>query len=103
MKILKENPKLSISVIITLVVEVYSLVSSNAELLGIESNTLAKISVIVSMISLVWKQVKPEESLFTMAYKSIGGGGIMELSLHREAEADEKDYKRICAIYNIII
>ena len=76
MKILKNNPKLSLSVIVTLILSVYSLISQNAELLGIDTKTMAIISVIVSIVSLVWKQVRPEESLFTLAYKSIGGGGI---------------------------
>ena len=72
MKQLKENPKLSISLIITLILEVWTLFSNNSELFNIQGETLAKISVIVSIISLVWKQVKPTESVFKMAFRHVG-------------------------------
>ena len=71
MKILKENPKLSVSVVVTLLLEVWSLISTNPELIGIGGETLAKISLIVSIISLIWNQFKPSESVFKVAYKRI--------------------------------
>ena len=71
MKILKENPKLSVSVVVTLLLEVWTLISTNPELIGIGGKTLAKISLIVSIISLIWNQFKPNESAFKVAYKRI--------------------------------
>ena len=72
MKLLKKNPKLSISVIITIILEIYSMISQSSEILGISSKTMALISLIVSVISLVWNQLKPDESVFKMAYRHVG-------------------------------
>ena len=72
MKSFKESPKLTVSVIITLVLEIYTLVSSNAELLGIDSKLMATISLLVTVVSMVWKQVKPDESAFKMVARHVG-------------------------------
>lgn len=71
-----KNPKLTVSMIITILTSLYSLLSDNAEILNIEAGTLAIISTIITAISIVWKALKPDESAFTMVAKSIPGGGI---------------------------
>lgn len=67
MKILRESPKLSLSVIVTLILSIYAIVSENSELLGIDTKTMAIISVIVSIVSAIWKVVSPKESVFKKA------------------------------------
>ena len=71
-----KNPKLTVSMIITILTTLYTLLVDNAAILNIDAGTLAIISFIISAISVVWKAIKPEESAFTMIAKSIPGGGV---------------------------
>jgi len=72
LKEVKKSPKLTISFIVTVILNIYDLVSVNAELLGIPSKTMAQISLLVAVISMVWKYFKPEESAFKMLAKHVG-------------------------------
>jgi hypothetical protein len=68
----KENPKISITLIITILLNAYDLISANATILGIDTKTMAYMSLIISIISMVWKSIKPEQSVFSMMFKHVG-------------------------------
>lgn len=72
MKQLKQSPKLTISFIITLVFGTWNIIKANAEVFNISVDTIAKISILITIISYVWKQFNPEESAFTLVAKHIG-------------------------------
>lgn len=66
------NPKTTISAIISLLLLANQLLTDSAEVIGMNSKTLAIISLIITFISLAWKQVRPDESLFTLVARHIG-------------------------------
>lgn len=70
--IMKQSPKLTISFIATVLFGVWNIVKSNAEVFNISVDTVAKISILITIISYVWKQFNPNESAFTMIAKHIG-------------------------------
>ena len=72
MKQLEQSPKLTISFIATVLFGVWNIIQENAEVLNISVDTIAKISILITIISYVWKQFNPEESAFTVLAKHIG-------------------------------
>ncbi|WP_044403394.1 hypothetical protein [Lacinutrix sp. Hel_I_90] len=65
---IKKNPKLTFSVIISIATTLLTVLSGNAELLGINAKTIMIISLIVSTASLVYdKYFDSEQSLFSKA------------------------------------
>ena len=66
------TPKLTVSTIITILTYGYSVLRDNADIFGINSNTLTAIFLIITFISFVWKQFDPQESVFTKVSKHIG-------------------------------
>lgn len=69
---MKQSPKLTISFIATVLLGVWNIVKANAEVFNISVDAVAKISILITIISYVWKQLNPEESAFTMLAKHIG-------------------------------
>ena len=69
---IQKNPKVSVSVIVTLILSIWSVIESNSELFGLGTKTLSIIGVIVSIVSLIWNTVKPEESVFKTLYRHVG-------------------------------
>lgn len=69
---MKQSPKLTISFILTLLLGVWNIFKSNAEVFNISVDTVAKISILITIISYVWKQFNPDESAFTLVAKHIG-------------------------------
>lgn len=69
----KESPKLTLSLVLTILTYVYDLLSANAEILGISAKTLTIVFLIINVVSFVWKQfIDKEESAFTKLLKHVG-------------------------------
>jgi len=61
-----KNPKLTVSIIITILTTLYSMMETNAEVLNIDAKTLSIVSLVITAISMIWKNLSPNESLFAM-------------------------------------
>ncbi len=67
-----KNPKLTLSIVMIIVTILFNTLSDNAELFNISGKTLMIISIIITAVSMIWKSLKPDESLFTSVSKHIG-------------------------------
>lgn len=74
-----ENPKLTLSGIITFILTLWNFIEPTAEVIfNIGTNGMAIISFIITAISFVYNYFWPEKSMFGTLKDSIGGGGISD-------------------------
>lgn len=70
---INSNKKITLSLVLTVLTYIYDLLSTNAEILGINAKTLTIVFLIINVVSFVWdKFVDEEESVFTKAMKHVG-------------------------------
>lgn len=70
---IKKSPKLTLSLVVTILTYIYDLLSANAEILGVSAKTLTIIFLMINVISFIWKQfIDEEESAFTKLFKHVG-------------------------------
>lgn len=69
----KENPKITVGLILTVLTYIYDLLTVNSEILGIDAKTLTIIMLVINVISFVWdKFVNQEQSVFGVLKDHVG-------------------------------